>query len=1298
MLLSVKGMGQYNFSLAIGSNTKPLYNCNDVTFDYSNSSGQSVRLYIYYKLNLTDSYTQIPGYTTVGNGTSSNYGNSTSGFYKAEFKNSTGTSTLYASSEYEVEIRPTPSSPVITSNTPICEGATLTFNTSAVSGGTFSWTGVNGFLGTGIAPSITNATAASTGNYSATVTVDGCTSVPSNTLSTTVNTRPTVNITSPSTTICDGSNLLVHMDVTAIGNWTITVNDGVVNGSGSGDRTFFRSPSTTTQYSIVNAVDANCSSVSSDLTGSVIVTVNPTPTVAAITPQIRCNTIASDIINFSGTVTGTTYAWTNSQSTIGIAGSGSGTITSTTLTNSTNSPVISTFTVTPTANSCSGPSGTFTITVNPTPTVAAITPQIRCNTIASDIINFSGTVTGTTYAWTNSQTSIGIAASGSGTITSTTLTNSTNSPVISTFTVTPTANSCAGPTGTFSITVNPTPTVAAITSQIRCNTIASDIINFSGTVTGTTYAWTNSQTSIGIAASGSGTITSTTLTNSTNSPVISTFTVTPTANSCAGPTGTFSITVNPTPTVAAITSQIRCNTIASDIINFSGTVTGTTYAWTNTQSSIGIAASGSGTITSTTLTNSTNSPVISTFTVTPTANSCPGPAGTFSITVNPLPTKPTLTSSIICEGQTTTVSMLTPTGTNTYTYTWTVPTGVASSTTKTISTTKAGNYSLTITDVNSCTSEAGTGIVTVNPLPTKPTLTSSTICEGETASILMLTPTGTNTYTYNWTVPTGVATSTIKTVSTSKAGTYSLTITDANSCTSEVGTATVTVNPLPTKPTLTSATICEGQTTNVSMSLPAGTYTYTWIVPTGVVTSTTNTVSTSKAGTYSLTITDANSCTSEFGTATVTVNPLPTKPTLTSATICDGETATVTMLTPTGTNTYTYTWTVPTGVATSTTKTVSTNKAGTYSLIITDVNSCTSEVGTGTVTVNPLPTLTITNPAAVCAPGTIDLTATTITAGSTASLTYTYYTNATATNTLTNTSLIGASGTYYIKGTSTLNCSAIQPVNTIINPIPSFNLLSPSVCAGSVFTINANPLSGTSSDYNYTWVVPSGVANPGNVSNFTTTIPGVYTATIKNKSTNCESAALNNTATFYPLPTAAAIVASDNKVMEGATLNLTAAASGGTGAYLYTWVPNSTTNYTISGGSNALFNALREGTVNIKYQVKDANNCSTQSANFVITIAPATIIFEIPNAFTPNGDSMNDELKIISNVGVRSLTSFKIFSRSGNLVFESRDLSRGWDGRYNGNLLPADIYYWTAVYVDRNNVTNPKNGTVLLLK
>ena len=106
-------------------------------------------------------------------------------------------------------------------------------------------------------------------------------------------------------------------------------------------------------------------------------------------------------------------------------------------------------------------------------------------------------------------------------------------------------------------------------------------------------------------------------------------------------------------------------------------------------------------------------------------------------------------------------------------------------------------------------------------------------------------------------------------------------------------------------------------------------------------------------------------------------------------------------------------------------------------------------------------------------------------------------------------------------------------------------------------------------------------------------------------------------------------------------------------------------------------------------------NIATALANIT---PPPVFIFEVPNAFTPNGDGLNDKLKIISNAGISTLTSFKIFSRSGNLVFESRDLSIGWDGRFKGNMLPSDIYYWTAVYVDRNDQTNSKTGTVLLLK
>ena len=438
------------------------------------------------------------------------------------------------------------------------------------------------------------------------------------------------------------------------------------------------------------------------------------------------------------------------------------------------------------------------------------------------------------------------------------------------------ANSCTAENNQIAsntVTVNPLPTVT-ITKAETSGTANNDAIICKGatiTLSGvgaSSYSWTGG-ISDGVAFSPTTT---------------TTYTVTGTdINSCSNTLSqTVSVNVLPTVTITKAETSGTANNDATICKGATITLSGggaSTYSWTG-----GIS---DGVIFSPTTTT--------TYTVTGTdINSC---SNTLSqtVSVNVLPTV-TITKAetsgsfnndaIICKGATITLSGV---GASTYSWTGGISDGVAFSPTTTTA------YTLTGTDINSCSSTLSQ-TVSVNVLPSRPTIISPTICEGQTTNVSMSLPTG--TYTYTWTVPTGVASSTTKTVSTSKAGTYSLTITDANSCTSEVGTASVTVNPLPAKPTLTSSTICEGQTTTVSMSLPAGTYTYTWIVPTGVASSTTNTVSTSKAGTYSLTITDANSCTSDIGTGTVTVNPLPAKPTLTSSTICEGQTTNVSMSLP----------------------------------------------------------------------------------------------------------------------------------------------------------------------------------------------------------------------------------------------------------------------------------------------------------------------------------------------------------------------------------------------------------------
>lgn len=290
------------------------------------------------------------------------------------------------------------------------------------------------------------------------------------------------------------------------------------------------------------------------------------------------------------------------------------------------------------------------------------------------------------------------------------------------------------------VTVQSIPTVNPVNNIEVCHNSGSvPAINFTGTVNGTVYNWTNDNPSIGLAASGTGDISSFTALNSGNAPVYANITVTPSytsgGNTCTGTPVSFVIRVNPIPVFNAIANQSLCNGTASAAINLTSAVAGTTFTWFNTTPAINIGlANGSGaTIPSFTAVNNTSEPVTATYLALSYYQGETMGCGTsrqFTITVNPTP-EATVTASgstTFCTGAS--VTLTASAGTS---YAWS-----NGATTQSITVNQTGNYSVTITGTGGCTNTSVPTTVTVNALPATPIIgTSGTtvVCAGSPVTL-----------------------------------------------------------------------------------------------------------------------------------------------------------------------------------------------------------------------------------------------------------------------------------------------------------------------------------------------------------------------------------------------------------------------------------------------------------------------------------------------------------------------------------------------------------------------------------
>jgi uncharacterized protein YjdB len=629
--------------------------------------------------------------------------------------------------------------------------------------------------------------------------------------------------------------------------------------------------------------------------------------------------------------------------------------------------------------------GTFTACLTtPLPPTVSVNSTSIC---AGQSVTLTATpsTAGGTYLWSNGAT----------TPTITVTPNATTS-----YSVTYSNNGTASGSGT--VTVNPVPSINGGQDQTVC---AGASVTLNGTG-GVSYTWDNGITN-GVAF----------VANATT-----TYTVTGTnANGCTN-TDQVTVTVNAAPTVNAINSQTLCAGASASAVTFSGTA-GATYSWVNSNTSIGLAASGTGNIAVFTASNATANPITGTITVTPTQAGCTGTPQTYTYTVNP---NPTITgNNPLCVGAT---LQLTGSGTAAANNAWVsgTPANGTVSNTGLVTGVNAGNTTITYTNANGCTA---TQAITINA---NPTVTGNTVICPNTTSQLTGSgvPAGNNAWS---STNAGIATvSNTGLVTAVSFGTTTITYTASTGC---LATATVNVTN-PTTPTFNPiAAVCAGGV----ISLPGASTNNiqgTWTPAVNNIQTTTYTFTPS-----------AGQCATN-ATLTVNVNPLPTINAGQDQTVCQGANVT---LNGTGGSSYSWNNGVSNGVS------FVPNATTTYTVTGTNANGC-SNTDQVTVTVSPNPTLS--GNTVICPNTTSQLAANANPAASNA-----WTSSNPAIATISNTGLVTAVsfGTSTITYTNNNGCTATTTIN-VTNPIaPTFNPIS-AVCSGGSITLpvaSTNNVQGT---------------------------------------------------------------------------------------------------------------------------------------------------------------------------------------------------------------------------------------------
>ena len=635
-----------------------------------------------------------------------------------------------------------------------------------------------------------------------------------------------------------------------------------------------------------------------------------------------------------------------------------------------------------------------------------------------------------------------------------------------------------------------------------------------------------------------------------------------------------------------------------------------------------------------------------------------------------------LTCNSICNGSAT---VAVSGGTPGYTYLWSPSGGINPTATGLC----AGVYSCLITDLNSCTLTQSFTISQPTLLSTSSAATNATCFGACNGQVVAIPQGGTPGYSFAWS--SGCITANCSNIC---AGNYTVIVTDLNGCTA---TSTTTVTE-PSAVVVTATAIdahCnlpDGAATSV-FSGGTGTLTPIWYFPMSLGPNLTNVV----AGNYFVVVTDANGC---DDTASVTINNIPgvtaTAGNLTPVSCFGGTNGTASINVTGGTGLISYSW----NCSSSTTNTATNLIAGACTVVVTDSAGCTSIVNL-TITQPPLLTVTgIASPPAICVGQSITITGTAL--GGTPAYTYGWNPGP----------LVGpvqiltpaATQNYTVNVTDANLCTATATVVLFVYPNPIAAFVGDTLAGCAPLCVNFSDLSTVSSGSIVGWDWDFGDGDVSTSQNPTHCYlnAGVFTVILSVKTAS--GCVFTDTITNYITVDSVPIAEFSSSPQPTTELNPVIIFTDlSINANTWSWSFGDLLN----AGSflqNPTYDYGGPGCFDVVLTVTSTNGC-TNSITHQICIDPDVTLY-VPNAFTPNGDGDND-LFLSQSFGIDpDRFEMWIFDRWGNLIFNTTDLAKGWNGCVQGrsNECQVDVYVWKITAMDSLSRRHNIIGHVSLIR